>query len=271
MSLSTKKCGWRIKTFLFFWNFHRLTLRNLGGEEVLDNIQEEIVDDGETDDTGHTDDNGPNCDMGENVSECEPVDADIGENEDDEADVATNLPNRFNEEQPWKEQQTVLGISSLPTSLEGFWYRLSRTSINQSSMLIGKAPRNRSEMCRTMTLRMTLMICTSPMEIMEILFSFYVLGEERMAFCRKHECNANANNLTLEFIRLDYEDLNMLNKSFPNLQVLNLVGVGEACYDLEGWETWDRRKGLKTFCAYLLLVDPLLTFSSVSSVLDQCV
>ncbi|KAI3709609.1 hypothetical protein L2E82_39375 [Cichorium intybus] len=45
----------------------------------------------------------------------------------------------------------------------------------------------------------------------------------------------------------------------------------ETCYDSESWETWDGRKGLKTFCAYLLLVDPLLTFSSVASVLDQCV
>ncbi|KAD6454866.1 hypothetical protein E3N88_09572 [Mikania micrantha] len=33
-------------------------------------------------------------------------------------------------------------------------------------------------------------------------------------------------SLTLEFIRLDDEDLNEFNKSFPNLQVLNLIGVG---------------------------------------------
>ncbi|XP_076949738.1 F-box/LRR-repeat protein At4g29420-like [Bidens hawaiensis] len=33
-------------------------------------------------------------------------------------------------------------------------------------------------------------------------------------------------SLTLEFIRLDDEDLTEFNKSFPNLQVLNLIGVG---------------------------------------------
>lgn len=69
-------------------------------KEVLDHIQEEIVDNGETDDIGHTGDNGPDCDMGENVSESEPIDVDMGENEHNEDDVATNFPNRFNEEQP---------------------------------------------------------------------------------------------------------------------------------------------------------------------------
>jgi hypothetical protein len=33
-------------------------------------------------------------------------------------------------------------------------------------------------------------------------------------------------NLTLEFVRLDDEDLNMLNTCFPNLIQLNLIGVG---------------------------------------------
>lgn len=33
-------------------------------------------------------------------------------------------------------------------------------------------------------------------------------------------------SLTLEFIRLDDEDLNRLNECFPSLQVLNLIGVG---------------------------------------------
>ncbi|GKA21442.1 F-box/LRR-repeat protein [Tanacetum coccineum] len=33
-------------------------------------------------------------------------------------------------------------------------------------------------------------------------------------------------SLTLEFIRLDDEDLNELNRCFPNLQVLKLIGVG---------------------------------------------
>ncbi|XP_023735959.1 F-box/LRR-repeat protein At4g29420 [Lactuca sativa] len=62
---------------------------------------------------------------------------------------------------------------------------------------------------------------------------------------------------------------------FPNVNSLcinsSLWSELEACYDVDSWETWDRRKGLKTFCAYLLLVDPLLTFSSVASLLDQCV
>lgn len=33
-------------------------------------------------------------------------------------------------------------------------------------------------------------------------------------------------NLTLEFLRLDDEDLNRVNECFPGLQVLNLIGVG---------------------------------------------
>ncbi|POO00618.1 LRR domain containing protein [Trema orientale] len=33
-------------------------------------------------------------------------------------------------------------------------------------------------------------------------------------------------NLTLEFLRLDDEDLNKVNECFPGLQVLNLIGVG---------------------------------------------
>lgn len=33
-------------------------------------------------------------------------------------------------------------------------------------------------------------------------------------------------NLTLEFVRLDDEDLNMINTCFPNLTQLNLIGVG---------------------------------------------
>ncbi|XP_024958860.1 F-box/LRR-repeat protein At4g29420 isoform X2 [Cynara cardunculus var. scolymus] len=44
----------------------------------------------------------------------------------------------------------------------------------------------------------------------------------------------------------------------------------EACYDPDGWEIRRGRRGLKTFRAYLLLVDPLLTFSSVASVVNQC-
>ncbi|BAF04195.1 F-box/LRR-repeat protein At4g29420 [Oryza sativa Japonica Group] len=36
----------------------------------------------------------------------------------------------------------------------------------------------------------------------------------------------NLTHLTLEFIRLDDEDLNKLNECFPCLQILNLIGVG---------------------------------------------
>lgn len=42
--------------------------------------------------------------MSENVGEGELVDVDMGENEDDEADVASDLPSIFNEWKPWKEQ-----------------------------------------------------------------------------------------------------------------------------------------------------------------------
>jgi len=36
----------------------------------------------------------------------------------------------------------------------------------------------------------------------------------------------NLTHLTLEFIRLDDEDLNQLNECFPCLHTLNLIGVG---------------------------------------------
>ncbi|MFS7936812.1 hypothetical protein Hanom_Chr05g00420181 [Helianthus anomalus] len=45
----------------------------------------------------------------------------------------------------------------------------------------------------------------------------------------------------------------------------------EACLNAEDWEILDGRKGLKTICAYLDLVDPLLTFTFVCRVLNQCV
>ncbi|KAJ0799710.1 putative F-box protein AUF1 [Helianthus annuus] len=61
---------------------------------------------------------------------------------------------------------------------------------------------------------------------------------------------------------------------FPNVSSLRINSVSwlelEACLNPEGWEILDGRKGLKTFCAYLMLVDPSLTFSSVACVLDQC-
>ncbi|CAI9268458.1 unnamed protein product [Lactuca saligna] len=92
-------------------------------EEVVDTIHEEVVDDlqddGETDEIWHTDDNANphffkkdndlDCEIRENIGEGEPVDVDMGENEDDEADVSTDLRNIFNKGQPWKEPQPVLG------------------------------------------------------------------------------------------------------------------------------------------------------------------
>ncbi|CAI9280666.1 unnamed protein product [Lactuca saligna] len=91
-------------------------------EEVVDTNYEEVVDDvhndSETNETWHTDDNDnphffkkynkPNYEMSDSVGESEVVNDDIGENEDDEDDVDIDLPNSFNEEQPWKEQQPVL-------------------------------------------------------------------------------------------------------------------------------------------------------------------
>ncbi|KAL9998952.1 putative F-box protein AUF1 [Helianthus debilis subsp. tardiflorus] len=62
---------------------------------------------------------------------------------------------------------------------------------------------------------------------------------------------------------------------FPNVSSLCIYSGAwselEACLNAEDWEILDGRKGLKTICAYLDLVDPSLTFSSVCRVLDQCV
>ncbi|MFS7916743.1 putative leucine-rich repeat domain superfamily, F-box-like domain superfamily [Helianthus anomalus] len=63
---------------------------------------------------------------------------------------------------------------------------------------------------------------------------------------------------------------------FPNVSCLRVNSGAwselEACLNPEGWEILDGRiAGLKTICAYLKLFDPLLTFSYVAYVLDQCV
>ncbi|XP_076923295.1 F-box/LRR-repeat protein At4g29420-like [Bidens hawaiensis] len=62
---------------------------------------------------------------------------------------------------------------------------------------------------------------------------------------------------------------------FPNVSSLCITSGAwsrlEACMNPEGCETVDGRNRLKTFFAYLLLVDSSLTFSSVAYVLDQCV
>ncbi|KAF5812578.1 putative leucine-rich repeat domain superfamily, F-box-like domain superfamily [Helianthus annuus] len=62
---------------------------------------------------------------------------------------------------------------------------------------------------------------------------------------------------------------------FPNVSFLRINSGAwselEACLNPEGWEILDGSKGLKTICAYLMLVDPLLTFSYVARLLDQCV
>ncbi|MFS7916705.1 putative leucine-rich repeat domain superfamily, F-box-like domain superfamily [Helianthus anomalus] len=62
---------------------------------------------------------------------------------------------------------------------------------------------------------------------------------------------------------------------FPNLSSLRINSGAwselEACLDPQGWEILDESKGLKTIYAYLMLVDPSLTFSYVACLLDQCV
>ncbi|KAK9048364.1 hypothetical protein SSX86_032672 [Deinandra increscens subsp. villosa] len=62
---------------------------------------------------------------------------------------------------------------------------------------------------------------------------------------------------------------------FPNLSSLCIRASAwselEACLDPQSLEILDGMKGLKRICAYLMLVDPSLTFSTVACVLDQCV
>ncbi|KAK9049534.1 hypothetical protein SSX86_031496 [Deinandra increscens subsp. villosa] len=63
---------------------------------------------------------------------------------------------------------------------------------------------------------------------------------------------------------------------FPNVSSLCIRSDAllhlEACSDpVEDWAILDGRKGLKTICAYLKLVDSSLTFSSIACVLDQCI
>ncbi|MFS7916708.1 putative leucine-rich repeat domain superfamily [Helianthus anomalus] len=62
---------------------------------------------------------------------------------------------------------------------------------------------------------------------------------------------------------------------FPNVSSLCINSGAwlklESCLNPEDWEISDGRKGLKMIRAYLMLVDPSLTFSYVACVLDQCV
>ncbi|KAI3754214.1 hypothetical protein L1987_53993 [Smallanthus sonchifolius] len=62
---------------------------------------------------------------------------------------------------------------------------------------------------------------------------------------------------------------------FPNVTSLCIKSGAwselEACLTPQGCEILDGRKGLKTIYAYLKLVDPSLTFSSVACVFDQSV
>ncbi|KAJ0766466.1 putative F-box protein AUF1 [Helianthus annuus] len=63
---------------------------------------------------------------------------------------------------------------------------------------------------------------------------------------------------------------------FPNVSSLRINSGAwselEACLDPQGWDIiLDGSKGLKTISAYLMLVDPSLTFSYVACLLDQCV
>lgn len=61
---------------------------------------------------------------------------------------------------------------------------------------------------------------------------------------------------------------------FPNISFLCIKSSAwlelESYYNPLGW-AWDGRKGFKKLCAYLLLVDPALTISSVACVLNQCI
>ncbi|KAI3754211.1 hypothetical protein L1987_53990 [Smallanthus sonchifolius] len=62
---------------------------------------------------------------------------------------------------------------------------------------------------------------------------------------------------------------------FPNVSSLCIKSSAwsdiQTSMDLGGLEILDGRKGLKTICIYLTLVDPLLTFAYVACLLDQCV
>ncbi|KAJ0799735.1 putative F-box protein AUF1 [Helianthus annuus] len=70
-------------------------------------------------------------------------------------------------------------------------------------------------------------------------------------------------------------NLGKVFRVFPNVRSLRINSGAwselEACLNPEGWEILDGSKGLKTICAYLMLVDPLLTFSYVACLLDECV
>nr|KAJ0196414.1 hypothetical protein LSAT_V11C700358020 [Lactuca sativa] len=102
-------------------------------------------------------------------------------------------------------------------------------------------------------------------------------------------------SLTLELIRLDDKNLTELNTCFPNLQVLNLIDVrgGNSKFNLEvlfctfpnitslcfkprvwsEFEVWCGDiglKGVKRFCGYLSVIDPLMTFTLVDCMLEEC-
>ncbi|CAH1433584.1 unnamed protein product [Lactuca virosa] len=76
-------------------------------EEVVDDIQEEVVDDIQVDveiaETRHMDDNANPYIFKKNIGQVELVDDNMVENEAEEDDVVSKLPNIFNGEQPWKE------------------------------------------------------------------------------------------------------------------------------------------------------------------------
>ncbi|KAK9059020.1 hypothetical protein SSX86_021639 [Deinandra increscens subsp. villosa] len=88
-------------------------------------------------------------------------------------------------------------------------------------------------------------------------------------------------NLTLDLEKEEANDtidsiftLRKVFTVFPNVSSLRIKS--DAWLELEvnmnprDWEILDGRKGLKTICVYLVLTDPLLTFSNLASVLDQC-
>lgn len=60
---------------------------------------------------------------------------------------------------------------------------------------------------------------------------------------------------------------------FPNVSSLCINSTAwlelEACLNPAGWELFDGRKGLKIFRAYLSLVDPTLTISTIACLLTR--
>ncbi|KAK9073726.1 hypothetical protein SSX86_006320 [Deinandra increscens subsp. villosa] len=117
-------------------------------------------------------------------------------------------------------------------------------------------------------------------ERFENLTNFWLLCLNINSFLLNFPVTCTLENLTVDSrnwtTRADTYSQFTLDKVFtvfPNMTSLCIKSgawlVLESCYNLLG-QAWDGRNGFKKLCAYLLLVDPSLTFSSVACVLDQC-